>query len=426
MRWFWVFLASASVVVLSLAGCGGEEDLVSAPDPSLQLSPPSIAGEDFEPNTRHIMITRDPDAFRAVAGTLAVFDFQSLPTPGSSCLPEEGDSGIAELPSTIYFPDWCRLSSPVCMTTHDPENTVLVLEEEGEIRPRQSGRSILIEYEDTLQGFVWIRTWIRQRIEFTAIAPPGETAFLGFCPKDLLYYEINLTGTATLHTIYIDERWADMEAAVVENMILIGRAFERFAELSGGVYPTAAADPTYEGDCLVDLLPGTVYPIDPYTGCTTVFNWNAAPAASSGSIAATTARIDEYTIRGRGRESSGLIDTMVTTPPLNDQLARNMRTIQKAFEAYADANGGIYPTAAADTLSDGRRVVDLLPGAHIPYNPYHLDDGHVFLSSPFSWNEEAETICGAITAWIAEPDRYEIRGRGDDPTGYLDVILTNE
>ena len=69
-------------------------------------------------------------------------------------------------------------------------------------------------------------------------------------------------------------------------------------------------------------------------------------------------------------------------------------------------------------------MADLLPGSHIPFNPYNTH--YNTNPSPFSWNTEAKILNGAITAIIAKPDRYEIRGRGDDSDGYIDIVLTNE
>lgn len=435
-----LFLVSVSILVI--LGCTEDSSLPIAPQESNtdyitnQLDEDGISvyplggpghnfdpAEDIESYIGRVDVYHDLESFYAVAGSVSVFDFQSLPAPGSSCCEDCADSGLAELHTSRFFGDLCLMSSPVCFRTEDPENTVVILEEEGHLRLTHTGQSIMVEYEGSLHGTMEM-IGISTIFGFSARAPIGETAFLGLHPRDFPIWRINLTGTSVLHTLFVDDKWAEREADVVENMHLIADTFELFAVLAGGVYPTAAADATYQGDTLEYLLPDYRYPTNPFTGATTSFSWGAAPCGSSGAIGATTARYYEFRIQGRGKEAAGLLDTVLTSPPLEGQLARNMRTIQAAFETFAEISGGNYPTAENDTTDDGRRMADLLPGSHIPFNPYNTH--YNTNPSPFSWNTEAKILNGAITAIIAKPDRYEIRGRGDDSDGYIDIVLTNE
>jgi prepilin-type N-terminal cleavage/methylation domain-containing protein len=92
------------------------------------------------------------------------------------------------------------------------------------------------------------------------------------------------------------------EASVRANMHTIQVAFEDFNVLSNGIYPAAAADATPSGDVLSDLLPGAVFPDNPFTAAATPFAWGAAAAATKGACAATTATTTQYVIQGRGTD----------------------------------------------------------------------------------------------------------------------------
>ncbi len=92
------------------------------------------------------------------------------------------------------------------------------------------------------------------------------------------------------------------EAGVKANMHTIQACFEDFATQTNGLYPTAAADVTPFGETLADLMPGAVFPPNPFTGVATPFAWGAAAAASKGACAATVATISQYQLQGRGAD----------------------------------------------------------------------------------------------------------------------------
>jgi len=48
----------------------------------------------------------------------------------------------------------------------------------------------------------------------------------------------------------------------------------------------------------------------------------------------------------------------------------NVYLVRDAAEAYAAANGGDYAAALGDPLSDGRTLIDFLPGGKLLHNPY--------------------------------------------------------
>ena len=97
------------------------------------------------------------------------------------------------------------------------------------------------------------------------------------------------------------------EACVKSNMHTIQACFEDFATQTNGIYPTAAADVTPLGDTVSDLMPGAVFPSDPFTGVPTPFAWGAAAAATRGACAATVATISSYQLQGRGADPAAYL-----------------------------------------------------------------------------------------------------------------------
>jgi prepilin-type N-terminal cleavage/methylation domain-containing protein len=92
------------------------------------------------------------------------------------------------------------------------------------------------------------------------------------------------------------------EAGVKFNMHTIQLALEDFAVQTLGSYPDDAASTTPGGSTAVDLCPGGVYPVNPFTGAATAVGWDADPAAS-GEIGINPAAVDQYLIRGFGKDN---------------------------------------------------------------------------------------------------------------------------
>lgn len=107
---------------------------------------------------------------------------------------------------------------------------------------------------------------------------------------------------------------------VKANMCTIQLAFEDFAVRTDGVYPTAETDVTPGGRTVVDLLPdwdgdgNGEWPINPFTGCETVFTWNADPC-NRGDISANPATAACYTIKGCGRDGNLLLFELTSCGP---------------------------------------------------------------------------------------------------------------
>ncbi len=90
------------------------------------------------------------------------------------------------------------------------------------------------------------------------------------------------------------------EGSVKANMHTIQLAAEDFAVQSNGVYATAAADVTPNGDTVEDLCANGVYPNNPFSNAATAVGWGAAPAAK-GEIGFSTATTTQYIIQGYGK-----------------------------------------------------------------------------------------------------------------------------
>ncbi len=94
------------------------------------------------------------------------------------------------------------------------------------------------------------------------------------------------------------------EASVKGNLYNIQLAFEDFSIQTDGIYPLLATSTTSGGETLSDLLPGGVYPINPFDNLATLFSWGGPAAANPGACAATTAILSGYTIEARGADAA--------------------------------------------------------------------------------------------------------------------------
>lgn len=94
------------------------------------------------------------------------------------------------------------------------------------------------------------------------------------------------------------------EASVKGNLYNIQLAFEDFSIQTDGIYPVLATSTTSGGETLVELLPGGVYPTNPFDNLPTLFSWGAPAAANAGACAATTANLSGYAIEARGADAA--------------------------------------------------------------------------------------------------------------------------
>jgi hypothetical protein len=108
------------------------------------------------------------------------------------------------------------------------------------------------------------------------------------------------TGDAPTIRAWIDSAGV---AIVMANMCTVQLAFEDFAVMSDGWYPTNAASTTPAGQTVEDLCPDVDddgmgdWPINPFTGCNSVFTWGADPC-TAGDMGANPANCTGYRIEG--------------------------------------------------------------------------------------------------------------------------------
>ena len=91
------------------------------------------------------------------------------------------------------------------------------------------------------------------------------------------------------------------EASVKTNMHVMQTAAEDFAAVSSGRYPDSGADLADDGLRLMDHVPFSSYPPNPFTAAPSVVQFDTDPTAgNSGEIAFNPATPDSYTIKGNG------------------------------------------------------------------------------------------------------------------------------
>jgi general secretion pathway protein G len=98
---------------------------------------------------------------------------------------------------------------------------------------------------------------------------------------------------------------------------------------------------------------------------------------------------------------------------------KNMHVLQVSAEDFAAVSGGRYPDDAADLSDSGLRLVDHVPYAVYPENPFSGSPSAVqFDTDPTAGNQ------GEIAFNPATPDSYQIKANGKDGTVLSQVLST--
>ncbi len=139
---------------------------------------------------------------------------------------------------------------------------------------------------------------IRSRSGFTLIELMIVVVIIGLLASVAIPNFISLTGRAK-------------EASVKTNMHVMQTAAEDFAAVSGGRYPDDAADLADDGLRLVDHVPFTSYPENPFTQLPSVVQFDLDPTnGNEGKIGFNPATPDSYAIKANGADGTLLRQTL--------------------------------------------------------------------------------------------------------------------
>lgn len=165
----------------------------------------------------------------------------------------------------------------------------------------------------------------------------------------------------------------EREDSVLANCQIVLAAVEAFATENDGNYPeNVLSDSSGDGHTLVDLLPGGALVANPFTGeATEPVDGRAAHLGEIGYEPLYQGFYSNrgYTVTGFG--AGAIIVELSNIPALEDSVGANCYMVRDAAEAFAAANGGIYPfDATVDTTPYGDAVIDILPGGGFLENPF--------------------------------------------------------
>jgi type II secretion system protein G len=103
------------------------------------------------------------------------------------------------------------------------------------------------------------------------------------------------------------------EASVKTNMHVMQTAAEDFAAVSSGRYPDDGTDVADDGLRLVDHVPFSSYPPNPFTQSASLVQFDADPTAGNqGELAFNPATPDSYTIKANGADGALLAQRIST------------------------------------------------------------------------------------------------------------------
>jgi type II secretion system protein G len=103
------------------------------------------------------------------------------------------------------------------------------------------------------------------------------------------------------------------EASVKTNMHVMQTAAEDFAAVSGGRYPEDGADLADDGLRLLEHVPMSNYPVNPFTQAPSVVQFDADPTAGAeGELCFNPATPDSYAIKANGAKGQMLTQQLRT------------------------------------------------------------------------------------------------------------------
>jgi len=244
-------------------------------------------------------------------------------------------------------------------------------------------REIVMEYNDRYDQtkdllpegrFLWNPyTWSRLEPSVDIASSSGEIGFMPVVKNNYcIGYRITGFGDDSL-IVDISNITCPEDTLLLVNCFVLRDAVMDYANDNGYIYPFSVDTPANaEGKILLDYLPGGILLENPLTGMNTEpSGWIAYPPGMIGYNPVM--EMDfciGFEITGAGCNS--LYVTMANTVawPNDAKVLANCQILRAAVEAFAAANGGVYPAAAADATPGGDTVYDLLPDGSLLINPY--------------------------------------------------------
>ena len=254
------------------------------------------------------------------------------------------------------------------------------------ITERDSAGKTVLEYLHDSQGLINPYTGERSEPAVNAAGLPGQISYEAieyFGRK--MGYRIRGFGEDG-QVMELTNIESTEEAAIRYNCYTLMEAVEAFAASNDGQYPfNILTDENFIGETVMDLLPRSRAPLNPYTGLDDVLvNHTAFSPGQTGYAKVegryqgwdpytqqTTSRyVDGYIISGHSEFGWEFVISNLEISPMEALNMSNCRTLQLAAEEFARRNNGEYPSnISCDVTPSGESLIDLLPGGELMMNP---------------------------------------------------------
>lgn len=254
------------------------------------------------------------------------------------------------------------------------------------ITERDSAGKTVLEYLHNSQGLINPYTSERSEPTINAAGLPGQIRY-----EAVEYFGMKMGYRISGfdedgQVIELTNIETTEEATIRYNCITLMEAVEEFAANNGGKYPyDILSDENLMGETIIDLLPRSRAPLNPYTGRDDVLVNHTAFSAGHVGYAriegrhqdwdpytqqSTSQYVDGYIISGHSESGWEFVISNLEIRPMEALNMSNCRTLQLATEEFARQNNGIYPSNVwVDCTPSGDTLIDLLPDGILMMNP---------------------------------------------------------
>ncbi len=251
---------------------------------------------------------------------------------------------------------------------------------------RDSAGKTVLEYLRSSQGLINPYTGERSEPAVNASGSPGQISYEAveyFGIK--IGYRIRGFGEDG-QVIELTSIESTEEASIRYNCYALMEAVEAYAAGNDGKYPfNILTDENLAGESIIDLMPRSRAPMNPYTGIDDcLVNHTAFSTGQVGyakiegwhrdrdpyTHQSTSRYVDGYVISGHSEYGWEFVISNLEIRPMEALNMSHCRTLQLAVEEFARLNNGIYPVnVIIDCTPEGDTVIDLLPGGILMMNP---------------------------------------------------------